>query len=214
MMLELSRILHCRLEDINPEFSKCETGTFKWWRLKTGLTKSQVASFVGVSKSLVQRWESDLSAPHPTHLSSLAKIFGCEPEDIVFRARRKKSYLSGQYADTPEIPSPVMERLVSENIDLIEREIRAHYLYVQASKIEIDDMRQELAVVLIRSIQLFQHGHGTSMRTYIGNSVRRAIPAIAAKYSRRGITHVPEDRWPRICSLNQLQEDYGFDIEG
>lgn len=116
--------------------------------------------------------------------------------------------------ETPKIPPLAMEQLVAQNLDVIDFVINERRAYIFASKMEYDDVRQELAVVLVRAIQIYRPGGKATLRTYIGESLRHALPYITAKYGRRGMTGVPKDCWPHICSLNQLQEDFGFDIEG
>ena len=210
----LSQVFHCCVDDIDRGLSSLEPGTIKWWRKKIGLTASQLASRAGVSADLVNDWEHDRLAPHPDHLRLLAEAFGCRPEEIVIRAERKKRNITGHCVETPKIPPVVMEQLVAQNLDTIDFVVNEGRRYIHASKIEYEDMRQELAAVLVRAIQLYQPNEKATLRTYIGKSLRRALPRITAEYGRRGMTGVPKDGWPHICSLNQLQEDFGFDIEG
>lgn len=69
-------------------------------RKKAKLSQQAVADFVGVSRAAVTQWEGDLTKPNGASLHSLAKLFTCDTDYILYGEGRD----SLEIVNTFEVP--------------------------------------------------------------------------------------------------------------
>ena len=55
---------------------------FKNFRLKSGLTQTEVSKKLGVSNTTVSMWETGKSYPRPDTLMKLLSLYQCKFEDL------------------------------------------------------------------------------------------------------------------------------------
>jgi DNA-binding XRE family transcriptional regulator len=51
------------------------------------MTQEELAGEMGVTRTTLSRWETDMHMPSPAMISQLAWVLGCRPDDIYPRHR-------------------------------------------------------------------------------------------------------------------------------
>ena len=59
-------------------------------RARAGLSSSQVAEKVGVSKHTILNWEANRTVPDGDKLIELAKLYGCSPDYLLGLTEERK----------------------------------------------------------------------------------------------------------------------------
>jgi transcriptional regulator with XRE-family HTH domain len=61
------------------------THPLKQWRLDAGLTQTEAATRIGVTKQAWAQWEAALRIPHRQHIRKIERITGVRP-DLLYAA--------------------------------------------------------------------------------------------------------------------------------
>jgi len=61
----------------------CRLNKFKLARMKAGLTQLELAKKLGVSESLITKWETGRGKPRGVKLEMLAQVLNVKPEELV-----------------------------------------------------------------------------------------------------------------------------------
>lgn len=59
-------------------------------RVRKGLTQSEFAECIGVSKESISRWERGVTMPSIDRLASIADYFGCSTDYLLGRTEERK----------------------------------------------------------------------------------------------------------------------------
>ena len=102
--------------------------------------------------------------------------------------------------------------LLEKYMDLPGYIIRDNWPLVAATRMEVEDVKQELLIRGMQAIETYNPSAGASLRTHLNIAMKFTLMKLAKKSSDRGMTHVPQRVRVTFCSLDVLREN-GFEIE-
>ena len=98
-------------------------------------------------------------------------------------------------------------RIVEENLPLIDKVIRRNWSLMIAAHLDYDDVYQDLAVRLIRCVENYDPDKGT-LHAHIYSQLKYELLNCKTPLKRTGITGLPyNSRWNDILSLDTISED-------
>ena len=98
-------------------------------------------------------------------------------------------------------------RIVEENLPIIDKVIRRNWSLIKAAHLNYDDVYQDLAVRLIRCVENFDPDKGT-LHAHIYSQLKYELLNCKTPLKRTGITGLPyNSRWNKILSLEAISED-------
>ncbi len=98
-------------------------------------------------------------------------------------------------------------RIVEENLPLIDKTIRKNYALMKAAHLDYNDVYQDLAIRLIRCVESFDPDKGT-LKAHIYAQLQYELLRCKSPYKLTGITGAPSDfRWGSVMSLNAVNEE-------
>lgn len=171
-------------------------------RKAAGFTQKQLATRLGVCECAVRKWENGGITPRGETLFNLSRLLGCDIE--VIRPAPKR----------PRILS-IEERndFVLQYMDYAKSMISHMWPVVAATRMDTEDLLQELAERLIRAIDTYDPTKGASLKTHIHQALRCEILTNADETRARGITEIPDKTRITVCSYNAMEEA-GMQIAG
>ncbi len=99
-------------------------------------------------------------------------------------------------------------RIVEENLHLIDKVIRKNRALMSAAHLDYDDTYQQLAIRLIRCVEGFDPEKGT-LKSLIYSQLKYELLNCKAPLRLTGITGAPSEfRRENILSLDAISEDY------
>jgi DNA-directed RNA polymerase specialized sigma24 family protein len=97
-------------------------------------------------------------------------------------------------------------RIVEENLPMIDKVIRHNWALMKAAHLDYDDVYQDLAIRLIRCVENFDSDKGT-LRAHIYSQLKYELLNCKTPLKRTGITGLPyNSRWNDILSLDTISE--------
>ncbi len=98
-------------------------------------------------------------------------------------------------------------RIVEENLPMIDKAIRRNYALMKAAHLDYDDVYQQLAIRLIRCVENYDPDKG-SLHTHIYFQLQYELLSCKAPYKLTGITGAPSDfRWSSVMSFDTVNEE-------
>ncbi len=98
-------------------------------------------------------------------------------------------------------------RIVEENLSMIDKVIRRNWSLMIAAHLDYDDVYQDLAVRLIRCVENYDPDKGT-LHAHIYSQLKYELLNCKTPVKRTGITGLPyNSRWNDLLSLDTLCED-------
>ena len=91
--------------------------------------------------------------------------------------------------------------------------IRQNYGLVQAARLDRDDVYQNLAMRLIRSVELYKPG-ARSLKGYIFMQLKYELLNCKSSKSRYGFSAAPYDLRGAVISIDALMEDTAYTLQG
>ena len=132
-----------------PRNSARAVGMLEEKRLAAGMTRDEVAAAVGAGNAgVICSWELGKHKPIKKYISRLADLFGCTPNDIGF-----PSITNG-------LTVAERNKLVEEHLNLIGWVANRNRSMLKAARADIEDVRQDMAVVLVESLSTFDSSKG------------------------------------------------------
>jgi transcriptional regulator with XRE-family HTH domain len=74
--------------------------TLAAWRTNAGYTQDRLAKELGYERKKVWNWENGVTAPTRPDLEMMARLFGCQPGDILLPEKRPLLPAKGQRKET------------------------------------------------------------------------------------------------------------------
>lgn len=96
-------------------------------------------------------------------------------------------------------------RIVEENLHLIESTIHRNRALMKAARLDYDDVYQQLVIRLIRCVEGFDPEKGT-LDAHINAQLQYELLNCKSSYRRYGLTGAPRDLRGVIVSLDACQE--------
>ena len=97
-------------------------------------------------------------------------------------------------------------RIVEENLPMIDKVIRHNWALMKAAHLDYDDVYQDLAIRLIRCVENFDSDKGT-LRAPLYSQLKYELLNCKTPLKRTGITGLPyNSRWNDILSLDTISE--------
>ena len=98
-------------------------------------------------------------------------------------------------------------RIVEENLPMIDKVIRHNWPLMKAAHLDYDDVYQDLAIRLIRCVENFDPDKGT-LHAHIYSQLKYELLNCKAPRKLTGIVDAPADfRWSNILSMDTLGGD-------
>lgn len=98
-------------------------------------------------------------------------------------------------------------RIVEENLPMIDKVIRCNWPLMKAAHLDYDDVYQDLAIRLIRCVENYDPNKGT-LHAHIWSQLKYELLNCKTPLKRTGITGLPyNSRWNDILSLDTISED-------
>lgn len=182
-----------------PRSSTRTVGKLEEKRLAAGMTRDEVAAAVGAGNAgVICSWELGKHKPIKKYISRLADLFGCTPNDIGF-----PSITNG-------LTVAERNKLVEEHLNLIGWVANRNWSMLKAARADIEDVRQDMAVVLVESLSTFDSSKG-KLVSYVIQRLQYEVQHSATRAHVHGITGLPYGYYPGYVSLEALTES-GFQI--
>lgn len=182
-----------------PRNSARAVGMLEEKRLAAGMTRDEVAAAVGAGNAgVICSWELGKHKPIKKYISRLADLFGCTPNDIGF-----PSITNG-------LTVAERNKLVEEHLNLIGWVANRNRSMLKAARADIEDVRQDMAVVLVESLSTFDSSKG-KLVSYVIQRLQYEVQHSATRAHVHGITGLPYGYYPGYVSLEALTES-GFQI--
>lgn len=170
-------------------------------RIEQGLSRKELVEKSGVPYHSIQDYECGRSTPSSHRLRMIADALGLDARDYSPPPRRK--------------PHPVEKRneLLEEFMDLPGYIIRENWPLVAATRMEVEDLKQELLLRAMQAIETYDPHGGASLRHYLNVCLQYHLMRLAKAASTKGMTHVPKGVRVTFCSVEAMSEK-DFDLEG
>lgn len=182
-----------------PRSSTRKIGKLEEKRLATGMTRDEVAAAIGAGNAgVICSWELGKHKPIKKYIARLADLFGCTPDEIGF-----PSITNGLTVEE-------RNRLAMEHLNLIGWVANRNQSMLKAAHADLEDVRQDMAVVLVESLNTFDAGKG-KLVSYVIQRLQYEAQHSATRAHIHGITGLPAGCYPGYVSLEALTES-GFQI--
>ena len=110
------------------------------------------------------------------------------------------------------LPMRRRNELLEEFMDLPGYIIRDNWPLVAATRMEVEDLKQELLLWAMQAIETYDSDGGASLRSHLNIAMQYHLMRLAKAASAKGMTHVPKGVRITFCSLDVLGEN-GFELE-
>ena len=97
-------------------------------------------------------------------------------------------------------------KVVEQNLDLIDKVMRRNAVLMQAAHLDWDDVYQQLALRLMRAAETFDRNKG-ELGAHLYSQLHYELLSCKSSYRQYGITGAPRDsRQCRVVSMDALRE--------
>lgn len=170
--------------------------------IEQGITQRQLGEKSGIPFYSIKDYEQGRSTPRAYRLGMIAEALGLDASGY-------------PPPPPPRKPLPIKKRneLLEEFMDLPGTIIRDNWPLVAATRMEVEDLKQELLLRAMQAIETYDPDGGASLRTHLNTAMQYHLMRLAKAASARGMTHVPKGVRVTFCSVEAMSEK-GFDLEG
>lgn len=171
-------------------------------RIEQGLTQKELGQKAGVPYRTLMGYECGHTKPSAYRLGMIAEALGLDASGY-------------PPPPPPRKPLPIKKRneLLEEFMDLPGYIIRDNWPLVAATRMEVEDLKQELLLRAMQAIETYNPDGGASLRSHLNIAMQYHLMRLAKAASAKGMTHVPKGVRITFCSLDVLGEK-GFELEG